>query len=183
LVKQKRYVIDYLNRVQWSKLKNLEKNSRDDLILTVLYEAGCTVNELVHIKMIDFNFSVNTLRIGKKSARNSSERMVYISGSLISKIELFRKENPESPFLLYTRQSKSMTTKRIRQIIQKMFSSIGIEGGPQTIRYTHIVHAYKKKIPLDAIQRQVGLKRSRAIEIFSQLPELSDIAAYESFTD
>jgi len=57
------------------------------------------------------------------------------------------------------------------------------EISPQTLRYTHIVHAYLKNVPIDAIQSQVGLKRSRAIELFSKLPELSQQDPYKSFYD
>lgn len=176
--------IRFLSHNELENLLKIQKNIRDELIISLLYEIGCTVNELVNIKNSDFNFEKNLLKIRGKSARNKEQRYVYLSNKIITKIKFFQKVNANSEFLFFSRQSPTMTTKRIRQIVQSYLKVIGIKkAGPQILRYTHIVHAYQKNIPLDAIQRQVGLKRSRAIEIFGQLPELNTTNAYENFTD
>jgi site-specific recombinase XerD len=176
--------IRYLNHNEFENLLNIQKNLRDELIISLLYEIGCTVNELVNIKNKNFDFDQNLLKIQGKSARNKEQRYVYLSDKIISSIKKFQKANLNSDFLFFSRQSPTMTTKRIRQIVQKYLKTIGIEkAGPQILRYTHIVHAYQKKIPLDAIQKQVGLKRSRAIEIFGQLPELNTKNPYKKFTE
>lgn len=175
--------IRYLSLEEFANLLNIKKNIRDELIISLLYEIGCTVNELVNIKNDHFDFDNNLLKIQGKSARNKEQRNVYLSDKIILLIKKFQKTNLESPFLFFSRQSHTMTTKRIRQIVQKYLKTIGIEkAGPQILRYTHIVHAYQKKIPLDAIQKQVGLKRSRAIEIFGQLPELNTMNPYKNFS-
>jgi hypothetical protein len=77
-----------------------------------------------------------------------------------------------------------MTTKRVHQLVEKYCVLSALPAlGPQILRYTHIVHAYQKNIPIDAIQHQVGLKRSRAIEIFQELPELDTKDAYKRFIE
>lgn len=176
-----RYLKDfqYLTIDEWKKLESLAKEQRDDLITQLLYESGCTVNELVNIRKADI--SDNSLHIRPKNARNKEGRHVYISNILVKKIAAFSKANPGSIYLFSTRQSPQMTTKRVRQIVQGLCKKIGVDAGPQVLRYTHIVHAYQKKIPLMAIQKQVGLKRSRAIEIFNQLPDMTAGDAYKNF--
>ncbi len=155
---------------------------RDRLILRILYETGCTVKELVGLRYSDVDFAGRAIHISRKSAR-SGPRNVYVSAQLLDAIREYKHKNP-SPYLLSTRQSNRMTRKRVRQIVQGLLGSAGFAGhGPQTIRYTHIVHAYSKGIPLPAIQRQVGLGRSRAIEIFSQLPNLETGDAYSKFLE
>jgi len=173
----------YLEFNEYSKLCSINKALRDDLICNILYETGCTVNELVNIRKKDLDLKAGQISIRSKNARNKESRTVFISKELARKIKPYLEENRESPYLFCTRQSDSITTKRVRQIVVALFNKIGItDGSPQVLRYTHIVHAYKRNIPLAAIQKQVGLKRSRAIEIFSQLPVNDMKGAYSNFT-
>ncbi|MEM4267558.1 MAG: site-specific integrase [Candidatus Woesearchaeota archaeon] len=172
----------YLTYDEWERLIASVDSLRDILILRLLYETGCTVNELVHIKIKDIDFHRHTVKIHAENSRNHEFRETVISPKLAALIREFASKNIHSEFLLYTRQSKSMTTKRIRQIVQQRCVNVGIENAnPQTIRYTHIAHAYQKSVPVDAIIRQVGLKRSRAIQIFSQLSLIGPRDAYKKF--
>ncbi len=174
--------IRYLSFEEWEKLKSQKKNTRDDLIINLLYFTGCTVNELVNIKIKDIDFKEKILKIRKNTSRNNYFRQVYLSEKVIKKIRNYIITARPENYLLSTRQSKKMSTKRVRQIIQELCSMIKIkETTPQIIRYTHIAHAYKKNIPIDAIQKQVGIRRSRAIEIFNQLKITRLKDAYKEF--
>jgi integrase/recombinase XerD len=173
----------YLSFDVWEKLCSLGKPIRDDLIINLLYHLGCTVNELVNIKVDDLDFKHNRIRIRSESSRNKEAREVYLSHTLLSKIKEFLATGDNPEYLIFTRQSPQMTTKRVRQLVEEYCNSVGIkDASPQILRYTHIVHAYLKNIPIDAIQKQVGLKRSRAIEIFSQLKLKTSNDAYEAFS-
>ncbi|MFW6014095.1 MAG: tyrosine-type recombinase/integrase [Candidatus Nanoarchaeia archaeon] len=176
------YPIKYLSFNEWDKLKSHKKLSRDDLILHILYYTGCTVNELVNIKIKDIDFRNQFLHIRKSSSRNNYHRRVFLSQKVLDKINTYLKENPSSEYLFSTRQSRKMTTKRVRQIVQSLCLQINIKDAtPQILRYTHIAHAYQKNIPVDAIQKQVGIRRSRAIEIFNQLKMTKLKDAYREF--
>jgi len=174
--------IRFLDFDELDELLSQPMNNRDDLMICLLYETGCTVAELVGICFRHIDLNSNKLTIASEHARNKELRRVFISDKLIKKIRIYRKNNPDGKYLFSSRQSETITTKRVRQLVQKNLKSIGItKAGPQILRYTHIVHAYQKNIPLTAIQKQVGLKRSRAIEIFQQLPELETEGAYKRF--
>ncbi len=180
--REEEYPIRYLSFDEWDKLKSYKKLSRDDLIITILYSTGCTVNELVNIKIKDIDFKNQILNVRKSTSRNNYHRQVFLSKKVIDKIKKYIKENSAGDYLFSTRQSNKMTTKRVRQIIQSLCAQIKIKDAtPQIIRYTHIAHAYKKNIPVDAIQKQVGIRRSRAIEIFNQLKMTSLKDAYKGF--
>lgn len=178
------YPIRYLSFDEWDKLKSHKKLSRDDLIVHILYSTGCTVNELVNIRVKDIDFKNQVLHIRKSSSRNNYHRCVFLSKKVLDKIKAYLRENPSYDYLFSTRQSKKMTTKRVRQIVQDLCSQIDIKDAtPQILRYTHIAHAYQKNIPVDAIQKQVGIRRSRAIEIFNQLKMTSLKDAYKKFDE
>jgi len=171
----------FLSHSQIDRLKKAEIDERDRLLIDTLYETGCTVKELVNISKPDIDSSRCCVRIRGASARNREMRQSYVSRELVGRMQKQLAQN-SSEYLFSTRQSSAMTTKRARQIVQSLLLQSGIAGaGPQIFRYTHIVHAYEKNIPISAIQKQVGLKRSRAIEIFSKLPVKDSRTAYEAF--
>jgi integrase len=175
--------IRYLTRDDWRILEKAPSSMRDSLILRILYETGCTVNELVNIKRSHCDFVANTVRIRPEHARNHANRVAYISERLSKDLQSYGSLH-EGEYILSGRQGEGLTTKRIRQLVQKYCEQCGIhDAGPQVLRYTHIVHAYQKNIPLQAIQRQVGLRRSRAIDIFQELPELGSKDAYRKFIE
>jgi integrase len=175
--------IPHLSVKEWERLEALEKPDRDSLILRLLYETGCTVNELVNIKGAHCDLAANIIRIRPEHSRNHEARTAYISDSLARLLKEHCSQNT-GEYVLSSRQSQSMTTKRVRQIVHSYCSKIGLrKAGPQILRYTHIVHAYLKDIPLEAIQKQVGLRRSRAIDIFQCLPEKESKDAYRRFIE
>ena len=58
----KKRLITYLSKEEFNKLNNQINNHRDRLILNTLYETGCTVNELINIKISDLNFLEGTIK-------------------------------------------------------------------------------------------------------------------------
>jgi integrase len=175
--------IRYLSVKDWERLQGQAMPERDLLILRVIYETGCTVNELVNIRAGHCDLAANTIKIRSEHARNHEQRVCVISDNLSRRLRSIISQD-ESSYLFSTRQSASMTTKRVNQLVGKYCDIIGVKSaGPQVLRYTHIVHAYLRGIPLDAIRKQVGLKRSRAIEIFQELPVLETKDAYRRFIE
>lgn len=177
----------YLKVREMKKLFNRNMSIRDALILNVLYETGCTVKEATMIKLSDIDGVEGVIYINKN--QGIKERVSYVSGNLILKVKKFYKKefgifNIESKennsrYLFSTRQSKKITTRRIRQIVKDNCKKIGVlNASPKLLRYTHIVHAYEKGMPINLIQKQVGIKKSRAIEVFCNLKEIDNNREY-----
>ncbi|MBN2566453.1 tyrosine-type recombinase/integrase [Candidatus Woesearchaeota archaeon] len=179
--------IKYLSREEWRRLAVLPLPLRDHLILRVLYETGCTVNELVNITVADLNLRESIIIFPAPSARGHRTRSSFISEDLAVLIRrylrLAKKAGKAGSFLFDSRQSSQMTTKRIRQLVQAFAKEAGIAGknNPQILRYSHIVHAYENDVQIDAIEKQVGITRSRAVQIFSELRRTPKKDAYKSF--
>jgi site-specific recombinase XerD len=164
--------IRYLEVDELLELVDSMSSSRDRLIVLLLYETGCTITELVGIKKRDVK---DQTIIIEDSVRTNEKRTVRISKELLRTIKKFLKENnTKSDFLLSTRQSDFMTQKRIQQIISQYETKEGEKITPQVLRYTHIAHAYAKGVGISEIVKQVGLRRSRTIEIFSLLKSETD---------
>ncbi|MFC1800612.1 tyrosine-type recombinase/integrase [Nanoarchaeota archaeon] len=162
----KNQYIQHLLREEFNRLKYIIDCKRDQLILNILYETGCTVNELVNIKIKHINFRNRTIKFPPESTKTNKKRFSFISPALAKQIKKFSSEQKE--FLFSSRQSPQLTTKRVRQIIQSYSEAAGLgKINPQIIRYTHIAHALERGIPLTAIKKQIGIGRLRIVQVES----------------
>ena len=162
----------YLKREEWNKLVNSVFSLRDSLILSILYETGCTVSEIVNIKIKDL--TQNHISI--------YERKSIISPILYAKIQTyFNLEGKDRIFLFYSRQSDTLTEKRVIQIVKFYSKRVGFEVTPQILRYTHMAHAYERNIPISNIISQVGITKQRAVQIFSEMASRDQMQEYSKF--
>lgn len=178
----KKRVLNYLSNEEIHKLLNFISSQRDRLLVRILFETGCTVNELIQIKNKDIDSKQNVIRFPASSTKSSHAKVSCISKSLSSDITEF---NAQGEYLFSTRQSALMTTKRVRQLIQFYGKNAGFPTklNPQVLRYSHIAHALETGIPLNAIQEQTGLEKLRLMQIYEAIvPETLD-NAYKMFFD
>ena len=172
--------VTYLSNAQYARLLGVISEERGRLILQVLYETGCTVNELVNIKVSDVDFEQNIIKFPSDNTKTHRSRVSHVSKRLIETIDNFVK--PGLLYLFSTRQSGQITTKRVRQLILAFSKRAKLtKVTPQIIRYTHIAHALRKRIPLAAIQKQVGMERLRMVQIYEVLVPEEKENAYDKF--
>lgn len=153
---------EYLTQQQLERLQALTKVPRDRLLIRTQYETGCTVSELVEIKREDLG--KDHIKVG--------ERKSHVSKSLLEALRAYLRTH-HSPYVFTSRQNNSLTTKRVQQIIKQALKRLDADLEKQTphlLRYTHIVHAAKQRIPLKAIMDQTGLAEQRVSQILSELP-------------
>lgn len=165
--------ITYLSIKEIHKLLNSVSSKRDRLLIKILFETGCTVNELIQIKVKDVDSKKRTISFPASSTKSKRPKLSKISKSLLSEINKFA----DGVYLFSTRQSAMMTTKRVRQLIQFYGKKAGFPTklNPQILRYSHIAHAVENSISLKAIQKQTGLEKLRLVQIYDAIqPESAD---------
>lgn len=177
--------IRYLNSNEYDRLKEIVELLRDKILISFLFETGCTVSELVDIQVKHLNPEENLITFPKEITKNKTERVVFISEELKNDILKFvsRRKKVGDSFLFSSRESTKMSTKRVRQIVQA-YSKEALDEilTPQVLRYTHIVRAIEKNIPLPAIQKQVGLDTLRMSQIYDEVMSKKSIN-YRRFFD
>lgn len=172
----------FLSDEQYNRLDNSISNIRDKLFLHVIYETGCTVNELVQIKIKDIDFKNKYIKFPAENTKTNKARSSYVSLGLLNKIKLFSKGKKSDDFLFSTRQGDGITTKRVRQIMQSYSRKAGLSKiNPQIVRYTHIVHALKKGIPARAVQEHVGIDSLRMSQIYDAVMPKEKEEVYAKF--
>jgi integrase len=119
----------------------LVNKSRDRTLLLVLSETGCTLSELVNIKVGDI--SHDSIAFGS--------RRVEISKVLWEEAQGIIKGKEKSEFLFSSRQSKQLDARRVQQIIKE---SLG--ASPSKVRQQRIREIAKEK-GCEAANRSSGI--------------------------
>ena len=146
------------------------------------------------MKIEEVDFTNGFIRIPKENTKTKQSRTVRIGKEILSDLKaLLRLEKRKKGYLFRSRQGKQLTTRRIEQIIHEYAERAGIQKvyaydkrnhplyavSPHTLRHTHIVHALLDKVPITAVQKQVGHKRLTTTQIYSDLAPEQVKEAYD----
>ena len=166
--------IKYLKKEEWKKVRDCIDNFRDMVVIELLYETGCRVGELSLVKIEDIDFQPGFIRILAENTKTKVGRTVYIPQGILSKVKAY---------LIMTRKKKGLlfglTKRRLQQLVKKYADKSGIACSAHTLRHSHIVHALLDKVPITAVQKQVGHKRLTTTQIYSDLAPQQVKEAYE----
>jgi len=175
--KQKRNftdIIKYLKKEEWNKLRGSIDNYRDKLIIGMLHATGMRIGELTKLKIEDIDFEERFITIPAKNTKTKTGRTVWISQEVLSEIKAYLKLTKKKKGRLF-----DLTPRRVQQLLKKYSEKAGVEATPHTLRHNHIVHALLNKVPITAIQKQVGHKRLTTTQIYSDFAPEQVREAYE----
>lgn len=166
--------IKYLKKTEWKKLLDCVDNFRDMVIIELLYETGCRVGELSKMSIEDIDFEAGFIRILAENTKTKAARTVYIPQGILSKVKAY---------LIMTRRKKGLlfglSKRRLQQLVKKYSERSGVVCSAHTLRHTHVVHALLDKVPITAVQKQVGHKRLTTTQIYSDLAPEQVREAYQ----
>lgn len=173
-----RHEIKYLKKEQWHSLIESIDNYRDKLIVKLLYSTGMRVGELSKLKVEDIDFQERFIHIPAENTKTNTARTVIMQKEVLSDITAYLKIARNSP-KINRKPLFSLTVRRIQQLLKKYAQRANIEATPHTLRHTHIVHALLDRIPITAVQKQVGHKKLTTTQIYSNLAPEQVREAYE----
>ncbi len=129
--------------------------ARERLILRMLYETGCTVGELVALRVGDVKLSRGILHVAR--------RRLPLSAHLSA---LIRQGTPRgrrsSAPLFSSRESATITPRRVEQILASLGRrALGSQITPHQLRSSRIIHDFLQRVPIVEIERKVGLQSIR----------------------
>lgn len=158
-MKQINHSESYLSLKNVREMISSIRDARDKIMIRILYETGCSLVELVQLKVSDVGG--NKIKIKHDGLRYST-----ISGKLAKDIRDYIRGNQlqSESYLLSTRQSAKISEKRVRQLIQNY-----TKKNPQKFRYYHIAHAYLSGVFIENIAQQLGLTTFRIFQILNKM--------------
>ncbi len=166
--------IKYLKKQEWLQLLESVDNYRDKLIVKLLYSTGMRVGELAKLKVKDIDFHERFIHIPAENTKTNTARTVIVPKEVLSDISAYLRTLKIERGRLFT-----LTVRRLQQLIKKYAQRANIEASPHTLRHTHIVHALLDRIPITAVQKQVGHKKLTTTQIYSNLAPEQVREAYE----
>lgn len=166
--------IKYLKKEEWDKLRGSIDNYRDKMIVTLLYSTGMRVGEFTKLRVEDIDFEERFIRIPPENSKIGEGRTIFVPREVLSDIIAYLKLEKKKNGRLF-----DLTTRRVQQLLKKYSSRAGVQATPHTLRHTHVVHRFLDKVPITAVQKQVGHKRLTTTQIYSDLAPEQVREAYE----
>lgn len=134
------------------------QGKKELLILTLLYDAGLRVNELLNLKSQDIvlNNDIAKIRILKTKCNKSREVPITDNTKeLVKGYITYKKLNGED-YLIQNNRNNQYTSNGIRKIISKYTTDINFKVTPHTFRHTKASHLVESGIAIIYIRDFLG---------------------------
>lgn len=181
--KQEKKLPNYLSEIDidiilhFTEDENYKKNiytTRDLLIIELLYDTGCRANELVNIKLKDINYGEKSIRV---LGKGSKERIVYYGEYTENTLQEYMTERLEildgrhSEYLLVSKESGSLTPRRVAQIIDNIIKLLAIKNNvtPHTFRHSFATHLLNHGADLRSVQELLGHSSLSTTQIYTHV--------------
>lgn len=169
--------LDMLKLLDFTKDEHYKKTiytTRDLLIIELLYDTGCRVIELANIKLKNIDLSEKKIRV---LGKGSKERIVFFGDYTLDTLQEYLKDretilgNKNSEYLLVSKESGALTTRRIAQIIKKIMEITELKNNvtPHTLRHTFATHLLNNDADLRSVQELLGHSSLSTTQIYTHV--------------
>lgn len=169
--------IDMERILNFPNIKEYKKTiytTRDLLIIELLYDTGCRVDELVNIKLKNIDKSKNQIKV---LGKGSKERIVFYGEYTSDILNNYLKErdiilkDKISDYLLVSKESGKLTPRRVAQIIDEIMKLVAIKNNvsPHTLRHTFATHLLNNGADLRSVQELLGHSSLSTTQIYTHV--------------
>ena len=157
-----------------------KRGRRDLAILTLLYDTGARVSELINLKISDIRFDGDKNTTVKLLGKGNKIRIVPIVSNTANIIQNYLTENnltdKFTQYLFTNNSNKKLTDSGITYIIEKYKNLALSESNiipkhisPHTFRHTKAMHLLESGVPLVYIRDFLGHADYRTTEIYAKI--------------
>jgi len=187
--------VRYLTMEEWESFFGAVDRLRDRVMLELLYASGMRVGELVSARIEDLDRLGGFLRITGDRTKTGRGRTVVLVPRVRAQLVAWLKEQGQTRGPLFRSQKGgAISVRQVQRLVADYAERAGLaqvagrykDGErrlgrvtPHTLRHTHIVHALLRKVPLAAVQRQVGHESLETTAIYAALAPQEVREAYE----
>lgn len=165
---------------------------KDKVMLTVLYDTGARVDELIHLKLIDIHLDKPASI--KIKGKGNKMRIVPIMGNTVELLKKYIKDNnlnqrqfEDHPYLFQNRSGNPYTRAGISYIIDKYLdianlkynANITVNMHPHVFRHSKAVHLLEAGIELIYIRDFLGHSSIKTTEIYAKVCTQNKLDALE----
>ncbi|MCL4321004.1 MAG: tyrosine recombinase [Deltaproteobacteria bacterium] len=177
--------VDFKNKGGRNKAKESSdfENIRNKVILELLYSSGLRISELAGIKLENFNFDMNFIRVrGKGSKERIVPFGIPVKEVLKSYLPLRRQyEKLSKSYMFITKRGLPFTRQGLWKIIKKaaLLANIDKNITPHMLRHTFATHLLEGGADLRSIQQMLGHSSISTTEIYTHT-DISHLKAQHS---
>lgn len=142
---------------------------RNRAILETFYSSGLRISELVSLSLEDVDFIAG---IVKAMGKGKKERMVPIGETALTAIRKYLdKRKKQSTALFLNKNGKRISTRGVRDVVEKYLRSAGIHHGvsPHTFRHSFATHLLNRGADLRTVQELLGHANLSTTQIYTHL--------------
>jgi integrase/recombinase XerC len=155
---------------------------RNKLIVDLFYTTGMRRTELIHLKLMNINFSSQTIKVlGKRN----KERIIPILPIVIEQLELYNKEREglekivDYEYLFITKKGLKLNDSFVYRLINSYFSTVSekVKKSPHILRHTFATHLLNNGADLNSVKELLGHSSLASTQIYthSSLSELKKV--------
>jgi site-specific recombinase XerD len=172
-------ITNYLEQAQVDLISEYAAaaNTRDYLIIQLLWRTGIRVDELLHIRPADLEHHTNMVRIVK--AKGNKQRRVPLAASTLAQLQAYIEANniaEEEPLFPITQQW-------VRAILNKYGALIGRNIHPHTFRHSFAINSVRHGVDIRRLQQVLGHSNINATAVYLRFnaQDLQDVYASVPF--
>jgi integrase/recombinase XerC len=146
--------------------KNEFVGERDSLIIEFFYLTGLRLSELIEIKVNNIDFKNCSLKV---IGKGNKERIVPLSFSLISKIDLLIKNYNIKDHLFSNSSNEKLYPKKVYRIVNYYIGLVSSvkKRSPHVLRHSFATHMLNNGADINAIKEILGHSSLSATQIYT----------------
>lgn len=151
--------LQYLKHSQVIRLLRSIPDSRDRLIVRIIYATGVRVSELCSINVEDIDIDDQMIRVRGKGGKI---RMVFVDQETLDGIDIIIGDRLTGP-LFFGQQGNHISPRTIQHIFRK-YAPEGIT--PHKIRHSYASELYRRSKNLRVVQENLGHASIKTTEVY-----------------
>lgn len=122
------------------------------------------VGEFTKLRVEDIDFEERFITIPAESTKTKEARTIFVPREVLNDIRAYLKLEKKKKGKIF-----ELATRRVQQLLKKYSEIAGVEATPHTLRHSHIVHSLLDRVPITAVQKQVGHRQLTTTQIYATL--------------
>lgn len=149
----------------FDSVKHSQKNY---LLLSLLWQTGARVSEILQLKVKDIDFHSRSIRITTLKQKSRPQRVIPLQGNLLGLLGAFIAscELKREDFIL------DITRQRVHQIVREAVTKVNLgeeRAHPHTFRHSFAVYAVLSGVPILVIKNWLGHSNIQNTLIYMQV--------------
>lgn len=145
---------------------------RDKLIITMLYEAGLRLNELVGLNINDVNLEAQTLKV---TGKGNKQRIIPFGAELLHLINIYKGERSLLPIqgnneaFFVTGKGERVRDYNVRAMVKEKLGLVTDQRkrSPHVLRHTFATTMLNHHANLESVKELLGHERLQTTEIYT----------------